>query len=318
MSLSFTRVILYWLLWVVTNNDAYVTRPWRPTTMVLLMSSREDLSKLTVPKLKERLKEMGMPVSGLKAELLERLMSTKPLAVPPSPSSSAPVSRPSFKADLPAVQIASGIDAGKGDEPDELDELELFMMEGERALNEKGNLAVQQARPAETKKGPFSREPRIDTSDGRASSAVLPDIERLLMARGDARAARDFDKADDIREQLKSQYGVELYDRDGRWQGADGSTGFYPALQKAPKPREIVTTMSKAELQDLVEQRTRARRARNFTLADEIRDKLADAGVELFDAMNTWQTQDGRMDGQQSFDSYQGGRSRPQLIEEDF
>lgn len=295
--------------------------------MVLLMSSQADLSKLTVPKLKERLKEMGLPVSGLKAELLERLMTTTGKAVavaaPPVAAAATAVAAPAFQAKVkPEVSDVQKTKTSWGDsgEEDELDELELFMMEGERALNEKGNMMVQQTKPVDAKKGPFSREPRIDTSDGRASSAVLPDIERLLLARGEARAGRDFDKADDIREQLKSQYGVELYDRDGRWQGADGSTGFYPALLKAPKPREIVTTKSKAELQDLVEQRTKARRARNFALADEIRDKLADEGVELFDAMNTWNTQDGRMDGQQSFDSYQGGRSRPQLLdqEEDF
>ena len=33
----------------------------------------EDLSKLTVPKLKARLKELGAPVNGKKADLIERL-----------------------------------------------------------------------------------------------------------------------------------------------------------------------------------------------------------------------------------------------------
>lgn len=35
----------------------------------------EDFSKLTVPQLKAKLKERGLPVSGSKAELVERLTS---------------------------------------------------------------------------------------------------------------------------------------------------------------------------------------------------------------------------------------------------
>ena len=37
--------------------------------------SEEELSKLTVPVLKEKLKEAGLPVSGKKAELISRLLA---------------------------------------------------------------------------------------------------------------------------------------------------------------------------------------------------------------------------------------------------
>jgi hypothetical protein len=47
----------------------------------------------------------------------------------------------------------------------------------------------------------------------------------------------------------------------------------------------------------LVEKRTVARRARNFALADEIREQLASNCVELVDELNTWQTSDGRWEG---------------------
>ena len=37
--------------------------------------SEADLAALTVPVLKERLKEMGLPLSGKKAELIQRILS---------------------------------------------------------------------------------------------------------------------------------------------------------------------------------------------------------------------------------------------------
>lgn len=50
----------------------------RPTA--LFASSPEDLSKLTVPTLKERLRAAGLPVGGLKAELVARLEAQAPAA----------------------------------------------------------------------------------------------------------------------------------------------------------------------------------------------------------------------------------------------
>ena len=49
-----------------------VTRP-ALATMAARMLSSEDLSKCTVVELKARLKAAGLPVSGRKAELIDRL-----------------------------------------------------------------------------------------------------------------------------------------------------------------------------------------------------------------------------------------------------
>jgi len=43
---------------------------------VSVQQGSEDLEALTIPELKERLREAGLPVSGRKAELVERLMSS--------------------------------------------------------------------------------------------------------------------------------------------------------------------------------------------------------------------------------------------------
>ena len=54
------------------------------------MSSQEDLSKRTVVQLKEQLRAAGLPVSGRKAELIERLLSADaaPVAAPSVPLAS--------------------------------------------------------------------------------------------------------------------------------------------------------------------------------------------------------------------------------------
>lgn len=56
----------------------------------------------------------------------------------------------------------------------------------------------------------------------------------------------------------------------------------------------------------MVSRRTAARRARKFSEADDLRDELAENGVELFDKVNEWGSSDGKMRGTQSedFDTY--------------
>ena len=56
-----------------------------PLAVAVRMSSQDDLSKQTVVQLKEKLRAAGLPVSGRKAELLDRLSSpavTVPAAAP--------------------------------------------------------------------------------------------------------------------------------------------------------------------------------------------------------------------------------------------
>ena len=62
----------------------------------------------------------------------------------------------------------------------------------------------------------------------------------------------------------------------------------------------------------MVMRRTAARRARRFSEADDIRDELAENGVELFDKVNEWASMDGKHRGVQSedYESYETGRDR--------
>ena len=70
------------------------------------MSSPEELSKRTVVQLKEQLRAAGLPVSGRKAELVDRLLSaTAPAATTPSPFSAVAV--PAAAPSVPLAPFAS-------------------------------------------------------------------------------------------------------------------------------------------------------------------------------------------------------------------
>lgn len=70
------------------------------------MSSPEELSKRTVVQLKEQLRAAGLPVSGRKAELVDRLLSAAaPAATTPSPFSAVAV--PAAAPSVPLAPFAS-------------------------------------------------------------------------------------------------------------------------------------------------------------------------------------------------------------------
>ena len=65
----------------------------RLDTSAVRMFSDVPLSKLTVVQLKEKLREAGMPVSGRKAELIERLggAGAAPMTSGAAPAAAAPI-----------------------------------------------------------------------------------------------------------------------------------------------------------------------------------------------------------------------------------
>ena len=67
--------------------------------------SADELAALTVVKLKERLRELGRPVSGKKAELIDRLSggATAPAAAAAAPAPSAPATTTTIGFDLGAA-----------------------------------------------------------------------------------------------------------------------------------------------------------------------------------------------------------------------
>ena len=287
--------------------------------LLLFGSGGEDLATLTVVQLKERCRALGLPVSGVKAELIKRVeqqgigLTAKPMEAT-RPGAARVEGKSSNEPVIDLKDSASAVYT-KGKPPRgaaalqaelkeaEIDDLDLFMSIGETVMREKN---LGDAFMSESRRRIEANNHRTVTASVVSSSTDDPtrgSIETLLRSRAEARADRDFEKADTIRAELEGTYGVKLFDRDGRWQDSEGRVGFYQELHKAPKVKVVSSTsLSREQIQLLVDNRTKARRARNFQLADELRDELAASGVELFDKMNSWQSVDGKWEGSQSAD----------------
>ncbi len=112
------------------------------------------------------------------------------------------------------------------------------------------------------------RQPPVEKSG--ADAALIGTLMELVLAiRADARAAKNFDMADQVRDGVAAA-GIALEDRAG---GTDWS------LQPGADETQLV-----ARLMDLIiALRSTARVSKDFATADRVRDTLAEAGVVLED-----------------------------------
>jgi cysteinyl-tRNA synthetase len=84
-----------------------------------------------------------------------------------------------------------------------------------------------------------------------------------------------------IQERLLVEYQVEIRDRLGQWFRADGMTGSVLPTTNTEINTNIPCTLTADQVNELINQRTSARRERNFTLADKIRTELTQHGIEV-------------------------------------
>jgi cysteinyl-tRNA synthetase len=113
-------------------------------------------------------------------------------------------------------------------------------------------------------------------SASAADESQVPMILAELERRNEAKAARDFDTADDIRELLSSEYNVAIDDRLREW-SIGGDFGLKPKKNDGAFVRRgggELTEDEEAEIMDIVEERARAKKGRDFETADEMRDLL--------------------------------------------
>lgn len=131
----------------------------------------------------------------------------------------------------------------------------------------------------------------MDSLGAKAPPAYDPSTEEgriktLVNQREEARAAKDYARSDDLREQLKA-LGVELFDKEKMWRTANGLSGViigYGGSQGA----------SDTEIHALVMQREKARQSNDYETADMIRHELKEWGVDIHDKDKTWRSSDGR------------------------
>lgn len=132
----------------------------------------------------------------------------------------------------------------------------------------------------------YSQSPHSEYSDD------LQQIEELVAARTAAKAARDFRKADDIREELRTNYNVIFDDRLCQWSVGGDFGSSTPNTRKDWKQSANSPPASPhdvAEIEKMLEERNAARLVRNYKEADSIRDELREMfNVLINDRESEW------------------------------
>ena len=333
---------------VSSTNGFSLVRKYGRSTLVLTCSS--DLSDLTIPQLKILLKDKGLPVSGRKSELIQRLSKpvTRKVEVGDGIGGkkmllsmlkrAKKVAQEKVLLDREDQDLSKGLHENYGkpnvngvevenihkhQSSDPLDDL--IALGGEILKHSKitrdnselnsvdGSIEYKNtdaSRAGGGRKRTTGAPSAHVSSNDRDQRQLLQEIQDLVNERSQYRKIRDYSSADDIRDRLRFNYKVEIYDHKGMWEGPGGLVGplnkFASPQDKAPATKQVACSLSKEEVRKYVEQRTIARRGRNFDEADNIRNMLAENGVELYDKLNEWATYDGRMSGLQSTDFYTG------------
>jgi len=164
----------------------------------------------------------------------------------------------------------------------------------------------------------YSRDPRDDAS---LEIPDMDDVDILLGERVKCKKRKMFDEADDLREVLKTEYGVYVDDRsrvffrnadllkrrgNGRDSNADGDRDesrprsrssnrnvrdFGPKghdYDRASNEFSEECIFTESEIDDMLAQRLQAKLSRDFRTADSIQEKLWDGGVAVHDGQKLW------------------------------
>jgi len=144
---------------------------------------------------------------------------------------------------------------------------------------------------------PAPSKGRADSVGTSATPALLisdENVRAILLRREQARAARDFEIADKLREQLM-QMGITLDDATKSWRSSDGRRSGSIAGAPGVKPvKSDAYSMSDEEINRLVKEREQARFTGDFKTADRLCEQLEKHGVLLNPKENKWLSLDGR------------------------
>lgn len=137
----------------------------------------------------------------------------------------------------------------------------------------------------------YRRDPSDVTTADDKNDINVEAIQDMLRIRDKARLRKDFDLADEILAELQQDHGVFVVDDKRMWTSrfkVDGQ--FSIEYQRDPDDADAPNLDVKA-VQDLLNIRDKARRKRDFQLADELRDELIEGyGVYVNDVLRSWST----------------------------
>eukprot|EP00457_Paulinella_chromatophora_P006250 gb/GEZN01006268.1/.p1 GENE.gb/GEZN01006268.1/~~gb/GEZN01006268.1/.p1 ORF type:complete len:386 (-),score=84.06 gb/GEZN01006268.1/:529-1650(-) len=173
--------------------------------------------------------------------------------------------------------------------------------------SESGESAVGERQGETVKEGQVTGKRKRDDENASSSEGggtpTMEELKALVQAREDARKDKDFTRADEIRDQLKG-YGVSLYDKDKVWKTESGEVGIIPTWNDGKSGRRgggyqgeesrAMCTLTTAAINVFVQAREAARKEKNWSQADKIRDELKAHGVSIYDKDGLWKSTDGR------------------------
>jgi len=127
-----------------------------------------------------------------------------------------------------------------------------------------------------------------DEVDADAVKALRDNIESLIQERDEAKAVRDYNVADAIREDLRDMYNIEIRDREREW-SIGGQFEPPPEPYKMSPFSQEPTTITRDEVDDMLQDRDAARAERAYAVADDIKFLLLeDHNIVIDDKLKQW------------------------------
>jgi len=127
-----------------------------------------------------------------------------------------------------------------------------------------------------------------------ANAPSTEDIRAQLVKRDTARGVKDWETADGIKSRLRS-LGVEVREekgaRGGTWRTQDGRCGIF---EPSDHGFHFEASFTSDKIEDMLQRRDEARRAKDWGTADSVKQELRNNGVMVLDREQQWRTPDGR------------------------
>lgn len=244
--------------------------------------TREVYHKMTVLQLKEILRSRKLFVSGVKAELINRLTDDDNIRESTVRVEITTDSVPNDDSINLSPSESDEMHTGADDDDDFLAQL---MDEGEKLLSESAEL--------------MDSGGCID-SDGenRIVSDLEKEIQLLVDERSKTRALKDYISADAIKEELLQRFNVVILDKAGQWicrsKGLSGPLNAKKFDMELRYHNEATAPISTERIQYLIDMRSVAMKRRDDETNKKIKLELRNHNVSIYDREGEWVAGDGR------------------------
>ena len=160
---------------------------------------------------------------------------------------------------------------------------------------------------------PYTQAPESEDTE------FTEQIQALVDERSEAKKARSYQVADDIRDDLRNLYNVEVDDRLRLW-SVNGRFGKGFDTRRGPPPfvraRWSKVPDNEAYVQELVDKRDAARKNRDFDTADSVLEELSSMDIEINDNRREWSFGKKETRAPKTFARRGGGALTPTEVDE--